>query len=183
MTDEEKKLYHERQRLQLCGLHALNSLFQKRVFTKQALDSIVHQYDKSVFFNEYSSFVTGNYDLRIMIEALNSQGYILRAIDPSESLDTFSYKDCFGLLLNITVGRPIIDHIPILCSLGKPGRHWLSIKSLDGEQYYNFDSKLSHPKLIGDQNDLIEYLSSFDRAQTYIYIVLDEKFAEKFEAQ
>ncbi|CAF3298874.1 unnamed protein product [Rotaria socialis] len=181
MPNEKVKLYHEKQRLQLCGLHSLNSLFQKKVFSKETLDSFVHTHDKSRFWNEYSTFLTGNYDLRILMDALNSKGYVLRAIDISECFETFSYKDCLGLLLNIVVERPFISSIPIVCSFAKPGRHWLTIKSVDGEKYYNFDSKLSQPELIGYQSDLVAYLNKLDRVQTYFYIVIEEDLAAKFE--
>ncbi|CAF2372355.1 unnamed protein product [Rotaria sp. Silwood2] len=181
MSHEKVKLYHEKQRLQLCGLHSLNSLFQRKLFNKETLDSIVHEYDKSLFWNEYSTFYTGNYDLRIIVEALKLQGYIIRIIDSTESFETINFKDCFGLLLNISVERPFFDRLPVVRSLTKPGRHWLTIKSIDGEHYYNFDSKLSQPKLIGNQTDLIEYLNTFDRAETHIFIVIEEGLVDKFE--
>jgi josephin len=167
--------------LQLCALHSLNSLFQKTLFTKQKLDSIVYEYDKSWCCNEYSSLFTGNYDLTILLDALKSQGYTLRAIDVNEPFDKFNFKDYFGLLLNIPLERPFFDRLPVIRSFTKPGRHWLSIKSIDGEQFYNFDSKYSKPKLIGNQDDLIQFLNTLDRAQTYMYIVIEESMVEKFE--
>jgi josephin len=181
MNNEEKKLYHERQRLQLCALHALNCLFQKAQFTKQILDEIVHEYDKSLCWNEYSTLFTGNYDLRIILDALKRHNYTLRAIDINEPFEKFDFKDSFGLLLNIPLERSFLDRLPLIRSLTKLGRHWLTIKSIDEEQYFNFDSKFPEPKLIGNQNNLIEYLNSLKRAETYIYIVIHESMIEKFE--
>jgi len=181
MNDVKPKLYHERQKLQLCALHSLNNLFQKNLFNKKMLDSIVHGYDKSWCWNEYSTLFTGNYDLTIILEALKRRGYTLRAIDINESFDRFNYKDCFGLLLNIPLERPFFDRLPLIRSFTKPGRHWLTIKSVDKEQYFNFDSKFSQPKLIGNQNDLIEYLNKLPREQTYIYMIIEEIRSEEFE--
>ena len=181
MNDGKPDLYHERQKLQLCALHSLNNLFQKPHFNKQKLDAIVSNYDKSWCWNEYSSLFTGNYDLTIILDALKNEKYTLRAIDVNESFDSFNYKDCFGLLLNIPIERPYLNRLPLIRSLTKPGRHWLTIKSLDGEQYFNLDSKLSKPELIGNQTDLIQYLSTLNRIQTYIYIVIEENMMEKFE--
>ncbi len=181
MGNEKPNLYHEKQKLQLCALHSLNNLFQKNLFNKQMLDSIVHGYDKSWCWNEYSTLFTGNYDLTIIIDALKRQGYTLRAIDVNESLDRLNFKDCFGLLLNITLERPFFDRLPLVRSWTKPSRHWLSIKSTDGEHYFNLDSKLSQPKLIGNQTDLKEYLNTLNRVQTYMYIVLEEAMAERFD--
>ena len=180
-NNEKNKLYHERQKLQLCALHSLNNLFQKNVFTKQMLDSIVYEYDKSWCWNEYSSFFTGNYDLTILLDALKSKGYTLRAIDINESFDIFNYKDAFGLLLNVPLERPFFDRLPVIRTFTKPGRHWLTIKSVDEEQYFDFDSKFSQPKLIGNQNDLVEYLNKLDRPQSYVYIVIHESMIDRFE--
>ncbi|CAF1095898.1 unnamed protein product [Adineta ricciae] len=144
------------------------------------LDTIVRQYDTSWCWNEYSTLFTGNYDLQIILDALKQQGYTLRAIDMNESIDAFDFKDCFGLLLNITLDRPFLDRLPLVSSWTKPGRHWLAIKSVDGEHYYNLDSKLSQPRLIGGQTDLKDYLNKLDRAQTYMYMVIDETMTEKF---
>ena len=181
MINDKEEFYHEKQKLQLCALHSLNNLFQKKIFTKRTLDSIVYEYDKSWCWNEYSTLFTGNYDLTIILDALKSQGYTLRAIDVNESLDKFNFKDCLGLLLNIPIERPFFDRLPVIRSFTKPGRHWLTIKSTDGEQFFNFDSKFSKPRLIGNQNDLIQYLNTLDRAQTYMYIVIEESMMEKFE--
>jgi josephin len=181
MTDEKPKLFHERQKLQLCALHSLNNLFQKSLFTKKMLDSIVSEYDKSWCWNEYSTLFTGNYDLTIIIDALKRHGYTLRAIDINESFDKFNFQDCFGLLLNIPLQRPFFDRLPFVRSLSKPARHWVTIKSIDGQQYYDLDSKYPQPKSIGDQTHLIEYLNALDRPETYIYMVIEEAMTEKFE--
>lgn len=178
MTDEKKQLYHERQKLQLCALHSLNSLFQQDRFKKKDLDSIVNKYDKSWCWNEYSSAFTGNYDLTIILDALEVYGYTLRAIDPSEPFEKVNFKDCFGLLLNVPLERQFFDNIPLVRKFTKPGRHWLAIKSIDHENYYNFDSKLSHPQLIGNENKLIEHLDKLNRMQTYIYTVIRGTLAD-----
>lgn len=179
-TAKKPVLYHERQRLQLCALHALNNLFQKDLFTKQALDAIVHEYDKSWCWNEYSTFYTGNYDLTILLDAFKRQGYTLRAIDVNESLESFEFKDCLGLLLNIPLPRAYFDRLPLIRRWTKSARHWLAIKSIDGEDYYDMDSNLPQPKLIGDRTKLIEYLGKLDRMQTYMYMVIEQAMVEKF---
>lgn len=172
MSDEKPKLYHERQKLQLCALHSLNSLFQEQRFTKKNLDDIVAGYDKSWCWNEYSTFVTGNYDLTIILEALRRDHYTLRAIDNKESFDEFQFKACLGLLLNIPLKSSLFDRLPVIRSLTKPGRHWLTIKRVGDELYYDFDSKHAQPQLIGNQEALIQRLETYDREQTYMYFVI-----------
>ncbi|CAF1104651.1 unnamed protein product [Didymodactylos carnosus] len=162
--------YHERQQLQLCGLHSLNNLFQAKDFSKHSLDAIVKEYDKSCFL--------GNYDLQIILEALKRRDYTVRAIDINESFDIFDFDRSFGLLLNIPIERSIVSRLPFLRSLAV-GRHWLTIKNIDGT-YYNLDSKLNQPVLLGDKEHLIDYLNKLDRSKSYIYIVIHQSLAADF---
>lgn len=183
MTESSPKLYHERQRLQLCALHSLNSLFQEKLFTKKSLDDIVAKFDKSWCWNEYSTFLTGNYDLTIILEALKEHGYTLRAIDPTDDLESFPFDDCYGLLLNIPLKGSYFDRLPVIRSFSKPGRHWLSIKRIGEKRYFNFDSKNTKPELIGDVTALITFLTEYPRDQTYIYLVIHQDRTEEFESK
>lgn len=36
----EAEVFHEKQRLELCAIHALNNVLQERVFTKETADDI-----------------------------------------------------------------------------------------------------------------------------------------------
>jgi hypothetical protein len=145
------------------------------------LDDIVSEYDKSWCCNEYSTLFTGNYDLTILLEALKRKHYTLRAIDMNESIDQFDFKECFGLLLNVPLERPFFDRLPIIRSFTKPGRHWLTIKRVDQEHYYDFDSKFSEPNLIGTEAELINHLNKLKRVETYMYIVIEDSKVHKFE--
>lgn len=181
MANDETKPYFERQRLQLCALHSLNNLFQKAQFNKQALDDIVRKYDKSWCWNEYATFYTGNYDLTIILDALESKQYTLRAIDKGDSLEDIPFEECFGLLLNTTIERPFFDRLPLIRSLTKPGRHWSTIKMIGDDQYYDFDSKLREPRLIGNKKDLINCLEQLRPKDSYIYMVIEQSKVNLFE--
>lgn len=41
---QPQQIYHERQRKQLCLLHTLNNLFQRREFEQQELDTICERF-------------------------------------------------------------------------------------------------------------------------------------------
>jgi josephin len=140
-----------------CGLHSLNNLFQTpKLFTPQNLEAIVRKYDKRKFFNDYRTLWLGNYDLQILIEAINQYGYNVRQINiyHGETLDQLPWNSLFGLLVNLN------------------GTHWFTIKNLNGI-YYNLDSTFRKPKTIGDKNDLIQYLNRLIyRTQTvYLFTV------------
>ncbi len=153
-------IYHEKQRLKRCGLHSLNNLFQiPKLFTNHHLESIVHEYDKRKIFNDYRTLWLGNYDLRILIEAINRCGFNVRQINiyHGEAIDQLPWDSYFGLLINLN------------------GAHWFTIKNLNGI-YYNLDSTLRKPIEIGQKQDLIQYLIRLiQRTQTvYLFVVSEQ---------
>lgn len=85
-------IYHERQSVQLCLLHALNNLFQAPVYTKAMLDDVcvkfvaftylnyMHFYslspDSYSFLNPHRSMLgLGNYDVNVLQAALQLRDY------------------------------------------------------------------------------------------------------------
>ncbi len=40
---QQDTIYHERQSRQFCGLHCINNMFQRKVYTKQEMDSIADE--------------------------------------------------------------------------------------------------------------------------------------------
>lgn len=76
-TDSSKKFYHEKQVRELCALHALNNLFQdKDAFSKIELDSICHNLSPENWINPHKSILgLGNYDVNVIMSALQSRGY------------------------------------------------------------------------------------------------------------
>jgi josephin len=139
-----------------CGLHSLNNLFQiPKLFTHHHLESIVHEYDKRKFFNDYRTLWLGNYDLRILISAINRCGFDVRQIDiyHGESIYTLRWDLFFGLLINLN------------------GTHWFTIKNLNGI-YYNLDSTLRKPIQIGQKEDLIKYLCRLIHRTRLIYLFI-----------
>ncbi|XP_064296567.1 josephin-2 isoform X2 [Phalacrocorax carbo] len=66
-------LYHERQRLELCALHALNNVLQRPCFTREAADDICKRLAPDARFNPHRSLLgTGNYDVNVIMAALQS---------------------------------------------------------------------------------------------------------------
>lgn len=142
-----------------CGLHSLNNLFQiPKLFTHQNLDSIAREYDKRLLFNDYVDLVIGNYDLRVLIEAIHRVGFQVRQINVyNDYLPSLPWDSYFGLLINLN------------------RRHWFTIKNLNGI-YYNLDSTLRKPKEIGQKPDMISYLYRLtERNRVYLFAVLQEQ--------
>ena len=69
--------YHEKQRLQLCAVHAINNLFQSGgMCSKELLDAICLRLDPSPYWNEHrSAFRVGNYDINVIMVFLSERDY------------------------------------------------------------------------------------------------------------
>jgi len=75
-------LYHERQSYQLCALHVLNCLLQRREFSKAELDVICKRLAPGAWINPHrSAFGVGNYDVNVIMAALSDRGYETKWFD------------------------------------------------------------------------------------------------------
>ena len=86
----DRKVFHERQRLMLCGVHCLNNLFcnespspgEAPPYSKRSLDAIAEAQHRSSrdagvdgFFNPHRSVLgLGNYDVVVLELAVAEQG-------------------------------------------------------------------------------------------------------------
>ncbi|KFO69361.1 Josephin-2, partial [Cuculus canorus] len=149
-------LYHERQRLELCALHALNNLLQRPYFTPETADDICKRLAPNVRINPHRSFLgTGNYDVNVILAALQSLELEALWWDKRRSLERLALGHILGFILNV----------PSQVSLGFltfPFRrkHWVAIRQFHGI-YYNLDSKLRAPVAIGGEAELREFLRDF----------------------
>ena len=66
-------MYHEKQSLSQCGLHAVNNILQRKEYTKADFDSLadtIHRdYSNTnwLLYNQHRS-ILGHYDLNVMIK-------------------------------------------------------------------------------------------------------------------
>uniref|UniRef100_A0A0M3I3T8 ubiquitinyl hydrolase 1 n=2 Tax=Ascaris TaxID=6251 RepID=A0A0M3I3T8_ASCLU len=135
-------LYHERQRMQLCLLHALNSLMQSHAFTKDDLDGIAESLDHSYWFNKHRSmFGTGNYDVNVLIAALETRHLRVVWFDARRSTALIDRTKVLGYIFNV----PSKGFIPFL-----NGRHWFTVREVGSLGFFNFDSKKSQPEPVED---------------------------------
>ncbi|MEE6516173.1 hypothetical protein FKM82_025424 [Ascaphus truei] len=69
-------VFHERQRLELCAVHALNNLLQSHVFSQQHAEEICRGLAPDSRFNPHRSVLgTGNYDVNVIMAALQTLDY------------------------------------------------------------------------------------------------------------
>uniref|UniRef100_A0A2C9K6S3 Josephin-2 n=1 Tax=Biomphalaria glabrata TaxID=6526 RepID=A0A2C9K6S3_BIOGL len=152
----DKQLYHERQVKELCALHALNNLMQKKdAFTKKDLDDICLRLSPDTFINPHRSMLgLGNYDVNVIMAALQEKGYETIWFDKRKKVNVLIPDKIMGFILNTPT-----DYKLGFVKLPIHRKHWIAIRWLNGK-YMNLDSKLDAPCAIGDEASLLEYLGS-----------------------
>ncbi|KAG6611848.1 uncharacterized protein IUM83_14176 [Phytophthora cinnamomi] len=147
---EQQELYHERQQLYRCGLHALNNVLQGPLFTKTTLDEACEELATradpdaghglmSWAWNPHRSPLgLGNYDVNALTLALQRKRYVMQWLDKREPVDDKLVKldEAEGVLCNVVMTT-------MLSSLWQQ-RHWFAIRKVGGV-CYNLDSKLQAP--------------------------------------
>lgn len=145
-------IYHEKQISFLCGMHALNSCFQREEFTKDELSSIATELSshKSLFDKISDKF--GVFDINVIMIALNKRGYEIIWHDNRKPLDFRLIESCFGIIINITTQK--FSRYFNFFSLPYSRRHWFTIKKINNS-YYNLDSILNSPENLGSNIEKI----------------------------
>lgn len=148
--------YHERQRLELCAVHALNNVLQRPCFTRQAADDICKRLAPDARLNPHRGLLgLGNYDVNVIMAALHSVGMAAVWWDKRRPLHRLALDRIHGFILNVP--SPVsLGFLPL------PFRrhHWLAVRKL-GLTYYNLDSKLTSPAPIGGEEELRAFLRDF----------------------
>ncbi|KAK9163848.1 hypothetical protein Syun_004750 [Stephania yunnanensis] len=180
---DKMPIYHEKQRLQFCLLHALNNLFQaENSFTRADLDGIAAKlsledpYEESnkwnplsVIFKPHNNSITGNYDINVLIAALEARGKRVVWHDRRNGasltdLDV-SNEVLMGIVLNIPVRR--------LAGIWR-SRHWVALRKVEGV-WYNLDSDLSSPLPFNDTEKLKDFLDGMIANGSEVFLVFHEQ--------
>ncbi|KAI4306635.1 hypothetical protein L6164_029896 [Bauhinia variegata] len=180
MANESSQIYHERQRLQYCLLHSLNSLFQQKdTFTRARLNAIAEELllkdsnretwtPLSLVLKPHHNVLTGNYDVNVLIAALEEKGKNVVWHDRrngASSIDIDAPGDVLmGIMLNVPVKR--------FLGLWRNG-HWVTLRKIDGV-WYNLDSDLSAPEPFKHVNEVREFLDSVIGQGGEILLVMND---------
>lgn len=123
----------------------------------------MQQYDRRNSSNEYGELFIGDYDLRVLVSAIENHGYFVRQVNVNRdrTLKSYPWDSFFGLLIN------------------QNGEHWFAIKSFEGI-YHNLDSTFSRPVAIGDMARLIYHLNFLIDCGYQIYIFAVTKTKTQF---
>ncbi|CAH0554595.1 unnamed protein product [Brassicogethes aeneus] len=166
------EIYHEKQVRELCALHALNNLFQSRdAFSKIELDSICQTLSPDNWINPHRSVLgLGNYDINVIMKALQSRGFETKWFDRRKDPECLQLSNVCGFILNVPS-----DYKISFVTLPLRRRHWITIRELNG-LYYNLDSKLDKPQVIGRELDLLDFLKQeMDSKDKQLFLVVTQE--------
>ncbi|KAJ9074088.1 Josephin-1 [Entomophthora muscae] len=184
MNSEENPIYHERQRYQLCAVHAINNLLQRPQYDKKDLDLIASQLSDEKDFREKSLFRSlspsnaykgwlglGDYDVSVLIKAFQSLDLEVVWFDLRKGVDKIDLDDPLfvGMIVNF---QPESVLKKVSSALGlTSGRHWKAISKIQGS-FYDLDSEYDSPKALGSNSDVKLFLKKLvDRSQAQILLI------------
>ncbi|XP_017849970.1 josephin-like protein [Drosophila busckii] len=176
------KIYHEQQVSQLCALHALNNLYQRRnLFTKQKLDAYCYELTPRGWLNPHRSWLGwGNYDVNVIMYAVQQQQCQAIWFDKRRDPDCLNFPRIFGYILNMATPPGWRNYVTLPIW---GGRHWLALRCI-GDDYYNLDSKLSAPECIGNESNFVEFLRahlSSESSGDQELLIIVQQFEEEEE--
>ena len=175
---ESKRIYHEKQSRELCALHALNNLFQCEVFTETDLDVICKQLSRQrpenssftrrfLGLNPHKSFFGGNYDVNVILTALEKLDMTAIWWDKRKPIESINYETIFGLIVNVRMSTSTS-----LLGYQEDNRHWIAVKQING-MFVNLDSK--DPEILGNVDCLKSYLTNLIILQDAELLIIVDK--------
>ncbi|KAF8051186.1 hypothetical protein N665_1786s0013 [Sinapis alba] len=163
MAGCEPQIHHERQRLQFCLLHSLNNLFQdKEAFTREGLDSISEELGiddpdqetwttpLSLVLKPHHNMLTGNYDVNVMIAALEGKGKSVEWHD--KRYGAYSINLAADTLMGIVLNVPVTRFVGLWRS-----RRLVVVRKINGV-WYNLDCDLTVPQPFRDEDEVKGFL-------------------------
>lgn len=148
-------IYHEKQRRELCALHALNNVFQDgAAFSRDALQEIYQRLSPSTLVTPHkkSMLGNGNYDVNVIMAALQTRGFEAVWWDKRRDVGSIELSNVTGFILNVPSN---LRWGPFRLPLKR--QHWIGVREVGGT-YYNLDSKLRSPQCIGSPDELRKFL-------------------------
>jgi josephin len=134
-------------------------IFLEKLFTKAQFDEICNTLSPDNYINPHKSmFGIGNYDVNSIISALESQNKELIWFDKRRDIteESIELTRAFGYIMNVRSDYSFgFITLPL-----KNIRHWKSLRRLKDDSFYNLDSKLDKPKLIGNNESFVTYLKN-----------------------
>lgn len=148
-------------------------MFLASEFSKEFFDEICKTLSPDDFINPHKSVLNiGNYDVNCLMQALAVKNYDLIWFDKRKEIteENIDINQAFGFILNINSNFSFgFITLPI------KSRHWISLRRLSDGNFYNLDSKLDKPSLIGGNDEFIAYLRTEMISNDKEFFIVTEK--------
>jgi len=155
-------VYHEKQQLARCAVHALNNLLQEEAFNANLLDDIAHNLTPGnvLALNPHKSVLgIGNYDLNVIEKALDSIGLCFKWLRPTETdLLTILHCNDVGFLINRPAKEDSVWKL-LVSKVTGVSAHWFAARQVHGT-WYDLDSKLDRPRAFASETELLQWLQT-----------------------
>ncbi|CAH1795451.1 unnamed protein product [Owenia fusiformis] len=173
-VEDLENVYHEKQVKELCALHTLNNLMQEKIFSKVQLDELCHKLSPENWINPHRSVLGfGNYDINVIMAALQTQGLETIWFDKRKDVNTLRLDNIRGFILNIPT-----EYKWGFITLPIHRKHWISICQINNK-YFNLDSKLDNPEKIGQAKELRAFLTkALGSKDKELFVVITEEVAQ-----
>eukprot|EP00638_Chattonella_subsalsa_P022884 CAMPEP_0117855916 /NCGR_PEP_ID=MMETSP0950-20121206/928_1 /TAXON_ID=44440 /ORGANISM="Chattonella subsalsa, Strain CCMP2191" /LENGTH=329 /DNA_ID=CAMNT_0005704901 /DNA_START=26 /DNA_END=1016 /DNA_ORIENTATION=+ len=165
-------MYHEKQRYQFCGVHAIKNLLQENYFSKKDFDEICTNLAPGSWVNPHKSLLgTGNYDLNVLMVALQLKDCQIQWHDQRKSVKEINLDSCLGVLINVEEKGYVWT-----------SNHWYAIRKYE-DVYYDFNSKLQSPVPLGTASETLDHIQSAEKVgAVQIILVMHRKQIEAGES-
>ncbi|KAL3051123.1 hypothetical protein OYC64_001407 [Pagothenia borchgrevinki] len=123
-------IYHEKQRRELCALHALNNVFQDgTAFSRDALQEIYQRLSPSTLVTPHkkSMLGNGNYDVNVIMAALQTRGFEAVWWDKRRDVGSIELSNVTGFILNVPSN---LRWGPLMLPLKR--QHWMGVREVGG---------------------------------------------------
>lgn len=120
------------------------------------LDGICANLSPDDYINPHRSVLgLGNYDVNALMVALETKSMELAWFDRRKEITASSLElqRVFGFIVNIPS-----DYSFGFVTLPIKSRHWICIKKMSDDKYYNLDSKIPKPKCVGAEDEFVKFL-------------------------
>ena len=118
------------------------------------LNDICYSLSPDSWVNPHKSMLgLGNYDINVITAALNTRQMGLVWFDKRKDPRSVKINVLEGCILNVPNNWKIG-----WVSLPMNRKHWIAFKKINGK-WFNLDSKLKEPEIIGSDDDYYDFLS------------------------
>lgn len=106
----------------------------------------------SVLFKPHHNTLTGNYDINVLIAALEGKGKSVEWHDRRHEASSIDLEGSENNLMGIVINIPVTRYAGLWKS-----RHWVTLRKIHGV-WYNLDSDFNAPQPFKDSEEVGEFL-------------------------